>query len=53
MLNYEEELKKFKPALDVRDVEDTVYAQDMTDVVDILKAMIDAQNTPSGEVPDQ
>ena len=36
MLNYEEELKKFKPALAVNDVEDNVYSRDMTDVIDLL-----------------
>lgn len=39
MLNYEEELKKFTPCLDVEDVEASVYQQDMTDVIDLLKEM--------------
>ena len=37
MIDYEEELKKFKPCLDVEEVESTVYNQDLTDVIDILK----------------
>ena len=28
MLNYEEELKKFKPSLEVEDIEDAVYQED-------------------------
>ena len=36
MLNYEEELKKFKPCLDVDEVEDAIYSRDLTDVIDIL-----------------
>ncbi|MCQ2499888.1 MAG: hypothetical protein MJ117_00915 [Lachnospiraceae bacterium] len=36
MLNYEEELKKFKPCLDVDDVEDAIYSRDLTDIIDIL-----------------
>ena len=32
MLNYEEELKKFKPCLDVDEVEDAIYSRDLTDV---------------------
>ena len=36
MLNYEEELKKFKPCLDV----DAIYSRDLTDVIDILKEMM-------------
>lgn len=40
MINYDEELKKFKPCLEVDDVEGTVYQQDLTDVIDILKEMM-------------
>lgn len=39
MLNYEEELKKFKPCLDVDEVESAIYTRDLTDIVDILKEM--------------
>ncbi len=39
MLNYEEELKKFKPVLDVDEVESAVYGQDMMDVIDLLRDM--------------
>lgn len=37
MLNYEEELKKFKPALDVDEVETAVYGSDIMDVIDLLR----------------
>ena len=37
MINYEEELKKFKPCLDVDEVENAIYTRDLTDIVDILK----------------
>ncbi len=37
MIDYEEELKKFKPCLDVDEVENAVYTRDLTDIVDILK----------------
>lgn len=37
MINYEEELKKFQPCLDVDDAEGAIYKQDLTDVIDILK----------------
>ena len=40
MLNYEEELKKFKPCLDVDEGEDAIYSRDLTDVIDILKEMM-------------
>ena len=34
MINYEEELKKFKPCLDVDEIESAVYTRDLTDIVD-------------------
>ena len=40
MINYEEELKKFQPCLDVDDAEGAIYKQDLTDVIDILKEMM-------------
>ena len=41
MLNYEEELKKFKPSLAVEDIEDAVYQEDLTDMSDLLKQVMD------------
>ena len=46
MIDYEEELKKFKPCLDVEEVEGAVYSRDLTDVIDILKEMMNI-NDPS------
>lgn len=40
MLNFEEELKKFKPILEVEDIEEAVYQEDMTDMTDILREMM-------------
>ena len=40
MLNFEEELKKFKPSLEVEDIENAVYQEDMTDMTDILREMM-------------
>ena len=40
MLNFEEELKKFKPSLEVEDIEEAVYQEDMTDMIDILREMM-------------
>jgi len=36
MINFEEELKKFFPSLEVEEVEDAIYNQDLTDMVDML-----------------
>ncbi len=44
MLNYEEELKKFKPCLSVDEVEETIYEKDLTDVIDLLKEMQNSKN---------
>jgi len=40
MINFEEELKKFNPSLEIEDVSDAIYNQDITDVADILIRMI-------------
>ena len=37
MLNFEEELKKFEPCLDVDEVEEAVYSRDLTDVMDLIR----------------
>ena len=41
MLNFEEELKKFQPSLEVEDIEDSVYHEVLTDMTDILREMIE------------
>ncbi len=41
MLDYEEELKKFKPSLEVEEIEDAVYQEDLSDVTDLLKQIMD------------
>ena len=40
MLNFEEELKKFKPCLEVEELENAVYQEDLTDMTDILKEVM-------------
>ena len=39
MIDFEEELKKFKPSLDVENVEEAIRNQDLTDIVDILREL--------------
>jgi hypothetical protein len=36
MINFDEELRKFHPSLEVEDVEDAIYNQDMQDMVDVM-----------------
>ena len=40
MINFEEELKKFHPSLEVEDAEEAIYNQDLTDAADLLVKMI-------------
>ena len=41
MLDFEEDLKKFQPSLEVEDIENAVYQEDLTDMTDILREMIE------------
>ena len=50
MINFEEELKKFRPSLEVEEAEDAIYNQDMTDVVDLLVNMIRESEDKTDEV---
>ena len=40
MIDFEEELKKFHPSLEVEDVEATVGNQDVTDLADVLVSLV-------------
>ena len=40
MLDFEEELKKFRPSLEIDQVEDNVYNNNRTDVTDLLDEML-------------
>ncbi|MCQ2538750.1 MAG: hypothetical protein MJ124_10150 [Lachnospiraceae bacterium] len=40
MINFEDEIKKFSPSLEVEDLEDAIYNQDLTDVADLFVKMI-------------
>ena len=41
MLNYEEELKKFQPSLEVEEIEEAVYQEDLTDMTDIIREVVE------------
>jgi len=46
MIDFEEELKKFQPSLEVEEAEDAIYSRDLTDMTDILKEMLkDVKNS--------
>lgn len=40
MLNFKEELEKFKPSLEIEEVEDAINNNDLTDLTDIIKDLI-------------
>lgn len=40
MIDFEEELKKFHPSLEVEDAAEAIYNQDLTDMADILINMV-------------
>lgn len=49
MINFEEELKKFKPSLEIEDAEDIIYNQDLDDMSDVLiKLLKDAKQETEG-----
>ena len=40
MINFEEELKKFHPSLEIEEAEDAIYNQDLTDMADLVVKMV-------------
>ena len=40
MINFEEELKKFKPSLEIEDAEEIIYNQDLDDMSDVLVRLL-------------
>ncbi len=44
MLNFEDEIKKFKPSLEVDEIEQAVYQEDLTDITDIMRDMMEQTN---------
>ncbi|MCR5502401.1 MAG: hypothetical protein K6F53_05300 [Lachnospiraceae bacterium] len=40
MLDFEEELRKFHPSVEVEDAEEAIFSQDMTDIADALIQVI-------------
>lgn len=41
MINYEEEIKRFKPSLDVDQIEDAIVKVDLTDMNDVMTQLIE------------
>ena len=43
MIDFQEELKKFHPSLEVEDAEDAIKRLDNTDMTDIMKELLDQE----------
>lgn len=40
MINFEEELKNFKPSLEVEEAEQAIYNHELTDKTDVMQEML-------------
>lgn len=40
MINFEEELKNFKPSLEVEKAEQAIYNHELTDMTDVMQEML-------------
>ena len=40
MINFEEELKNFKPSLEVEEAEQAIYNHELTDMADVMQEML-------------
>lgn len=40
MIDFDEEVKKFQPSLEVDDAEDAIYGNDTTDVTDVIDKIV-------------
>lgn len=45
MIDFEEEIKKFKPSLEVEDAEDAIYNNNVPDIADLLAKMLQDAKT--------
>ena len=41
MLDFDEEIKKFKPSLEVEDAEDAIYNNDVPDITDLINKIVE------------
>lgn len=41
MIDFDEEIKKFKPSLEVEDAEDAIYNNDVPDITDLINKIVD------------
>ena len=41
MIDFDEEIKKFKPSLEVDDAEDAMYNNDVPDITDLINKIVE------------
>ena len=41
MIDLDEEIKKFKPSLEVEDAEDAIYNNDVPDITDLINKIVE------------
>ena len=41
MIDFDEEIKKFKPSLEVEDAEDAIYNNDVSDITDLINKIVE------------
>lgn len=41
MIDFDEEIKKFKPSIEVEDAEDAIYNNDVPDITDLINKIVE------------
>lgn len=41
MINFDEEIKKFQPSLEVEEAEDAIYNNDVPDITDLINKLVE------------
>ncbi len=44
MINFDEEIEKFQPSLEIEQAEDVIINNDLTDITDIFKELLKLNN---------
>lgn len=49
MINFDEEVRKFRPCLEITQAEDAIYHNDVKDITDVLEEMLQQIKGEKGE----
>ncbi len=50
MLDFDEEIQKFQPSLEVEDAEDAIYKNDVPDITDLINKIIEERGRSNYEM---